>query len=215
MPARRKTWLPSEPALSSAQVLAIGPNEPSPSIPLWALVASFTALLGRDNRKILPDRAARLIKLLLDFVLTIEQVEAKSIALTQAEKDRMVQLFTRDVLTIRPPAHPPHVLAIHSHLVDAFLQSKGWPVSTERQQQTYKMALKKHLPTLLLQLAKYQCNDKCPGRPSLDDSDVSDLSTTNSHAALRDEIVARYHCIAPDSLRGARLRRRFRRHLKK
>lgn len=222
MPRRRKTW-PSEKAVersASGQELSPGelliPQYSKPTLPEWALESAFKALLGRDNRKIPPARTERLLEVLQDFVLLIDALEAEGIEVTQAMKDQWVAWCTRDALTIRPPAHPRHILALHSTRVDMFLQSKGWPIQTDEKQTRYKSALTQHLPTLLAELANCQrCNSVCPGRLSPDADDVGAFAALTSPAALRDAIVAFHHGIAPDSMRGARVGRRFRRHRKK
>lgn len=223
MPAPRKTWFTtgekpsSKPisTLSTAELLAMPRSQPSPSIPMWALAASFTALLGRDNRKIPSTRTEKLLNTLLDFVLLLHAVEAQGIKFDQAMKDQWVEWFTRDVLTTKPAAHLKHVLGFHSRLVDVFLQGKGWPVTIESKQQRYESALRQHLPGLFSELANVlHCNPTCPGRVFLDSKDVKKFTALNSFAALRDAIVAFHHGIGPDTMRGARAGRRVRRHRK-
>lgn len=220
MPKARKKWdlvegaTPRSPQNTSpARLLIPCQIELEPAIPSWAIIASFNALLGRDNRKIPSDLGIRLPSKIKEFVLLLSAVEDQGVKFSHAMKGQLVGWFVRDVLKVKQPPHPRAVLQIHSAIVDSFIDNMGWPIKIKLSRQDYELALSQNLPRLLAKLAEHPCN--CQKITSLTILEIESLACITSPGALRDAIVASHHCIAAASMRGSRTGQRPRQRLKK
>lgn len=220
MPARRKNWLlPARkssikklPAPSPASLLAYPSYAPTPTFPRWALSLLVTALLGRDNRKILPTRAELLLNKLQEFSLLVEAVEANGVELKSEMKEKLVAWFVQDMLTAKPRAHSRETLLIHSHIVDQFLQSKGWPMTKTTDIGNYKQALVMDLPMLFEEMSRHRtCGPRCPAKIPTESEIKHQFWMLGTSPKLRDRIVSFHHGIEPASLRDLRSKDRIRR----
>ncbi len=220
MPAPHKTWGPSgkkssskpPTELSSAQILAHPIGTHRPVIPNWALVASFSALLGRDNRKIPPDRATRLPEHLDYMVAYIDEIEENGITIPLDVKEKLVSSSVRLALTARPRRHSSDAFKMHCTMVDLFLDKMKWPANDLTDFAGYKNSLVQHLPKLFSELSLHHgCGPRCPALSPTELEIKKKFWLLRNKARLRDTIVSFHHGIEPDSLRGPRHHPRTRR----
>ncbi len=222
MPAPRKTWKPSSkessrPLPDLSPVEALLPNTfPKPAVPAWAIKALLKALLNRDNRKIPPERADRVD---LEYIVAYldachDEIEANDFTIPPGIKERVLADFLRRVLTARPRRHSSDVFKVHSRMVDLFLDKMKWPLKP-RNDAKYKLSLLQHLPKIFRALAgHHKCGPQCPANSPTESQIKQKFWMVTSRSRLRETIVSFYHGIAPDSLRGPRIRRRTRRRKK-
>jgi hypothetical protein len=220
MPAPRKNWSlikekkssPSPPQRIGAKLLLPDSLRQKPTVPVWAIEITLKALLGRDNRKISSERAARILPHLEYMVAYLNEIEAQGVTLPEGMKEKLLMESVRLVLTIRPRRHSSDALKVHSSMVDLFLDKMKWPPRPLNDLAKYKLSLIQHLPEIFNELAHHQgCASQCPARSPNELEIKQKIWMVTNRTKLRDTIVSFYHGIDPNSLRGPRHRPRIRR----